>query len=153
MISALKISALKVFSEYMQLLEKPVGRGLGVKIILGYPVQGRTIPTFPLGALIFQRDDYVRGGGGLGETQHRIGQIPPAGYQIEGRLYLFANHEQELLDLVDRMRAVKACLAKIEVDGKWLIVRYDATEREPFSPEEDTMFNHAVFTPVRFLST
>lgn len=144
-------SVLNVFGAFMTEIEKPGPGRLGVKVILGYPDVGRTSPVFPLGAMTFQNDDYARNAGGQGDVRPRMGQVQPAGMQFAGLLHLFAVNERDLLGLVDQMRGVKAELSNLLVDGHTWVVRFGATERNPFSPEEDSIFNYSVVTPVRFI--
>ncbi len=146
------MTILNVFGEFLRTLELPGERGLDIPLILGYPDVGRIQPTLPLGALVFLSDDYARGSGGVGDTRPRIGQVQPAGYQFGARLTLFARNERELLSLIDRFRLLKAGgLNSLTVEGRQYTIRYGPTEREQFSPEEETIYNHAASTPVWFI--
>lgn len=107
--------------------------GLGISMILGPPDTGRTTPTTPLGALVFQMDHYDTQPRGM---KSRVGQVPPTGNENQAILMIYAGGERELLELVENLRQTKQRVASVSVGSTTLVVRWGPTERYPYAGEE-----------------
>jgi hypothetical protein len=119
-------SVAALISAYMDLLKRPANAdGLGIPVILGFPETGRKEPALPMAALTFEEDDYHNTQGAV----RRIGQIPPSGSTVTLSLYLFADTELNLLNLIDRLRDVRERLGSFTVQERVFTARYAATQR------------------------
>lgn len=125
-------SASTLLANFQEQLALPVDQnGLGIPLILGYPDLAQSTPVFPLGALMFEEDDFYN----VSAPVPRLGQVPRAGTSISVTLALYANSEMELLDLVDRMRGVRERVAGVNADAYSFRVTYGSTKRENFDPD------------------
>ena len=121
---------------------------LSITVRLGFPEVGRTQISYPLGAVVFESDDY-HVGDGFGQRKKRIGQVPPTGQTITASLYLFAANEYALLELVDSLHTAKATVASVTADSVDIVVRYGPTSRTQVLDSkniENTVVTQVTFT-------
>lgn len=120
------VSAL--LSQLMTDLALPVADGgLGIEIILGFPDLSRAEPVYPLGAVTFAEDSFLT----LPQPVRRIGQVQGFGSSatITANLYLFAESEEDLLVLVDRLRSVRETKAHVKSEDYHFRMNYESTKR------------------------
>ena len=120
---------------------------LSIDVILGFPEVGRVPMTYPLGAVVFDTDDYSVSR--QGQQRPRIGQDQPSGSTLAINLYLFASNEYNLFALLDSLRTVKATAAGLVVSNTNVIVRYGQTTRTQVL-DSDRIIENTMVTPVTF---
>lgn len=138
----------KLFADYLTRLEASTSQsGLGITAILGRPETGRGDPQLPVAALTFsQESDLLILG--TGRTLRRLGDTPAQGRTITVNLYLYANGEPELFDLLDSLSVTRKNITGLTVSETPWAIRYDTVERIPES--EDPLDKFAVVVPVSF---
>lgn len=110
---------------------------LDTTTILGYPNLGRTEPTLPIVAVVWQRWSYARQPT-TGAFRPRLGQVQPAGRSIDVMVYLFASNEYNLLALCDRLDGLRASLSYVESDGvKHMLTYADVQRSDLAGPTQD----------------
>jgi hypothetical protein len=120
---------------------------LSIDVILGFPEVGRVPMTYPLGAVVFDTDDYSVSR--QGQQRPRIGQDQPSGSTLAVNLYLFASNEYNLFALLDSLRTVKAAAAGLVVSNTNIIVRYGQTQRTQVL-DSDRIIENTMVTSVTF---
>lgn len=110
-----------------------VDGGLGVDVILGFPELGREQPQYPLGAVTFESDGFLENP----QPRGRLGQVQGVGSSatVQANLYLYADSEDSLLDLVDRLRVLRQAKASVTSEGFLFRLAYQTTRRN--EPSED----------------
>jgi hypothetical protein len=108
---------------------------MSIETMLGTPVIGQTQATFPVLALEFVEADEP--------TTPRVGQTQRPGVMVTVTLYLFAESEAQLFDLMSDFLTVRKELPQV---GEWRI-RYGKTQRYG-GDESNTYLQFAVGTPV-----
>lgn len=96
---------------------------LSIDVILGMPEIGRPDLDLPMGALRFQGSDYGRA------RARTLANPAPKGETDDFSLYVFAEHENQLLGYVDILKTVKASKTALTVDGTVLTLYWSATSR------------------------
>lgn len=136
--------AATLFRDYLDVLkDAATDAGVTLATMLGYPEEGRPMPTLPILALAFANDDYQ------GRNRHvRLGETRPQGIEISATIMLIAENEYQLLQLVDFLRDIKQEAAGITVGSDAFVVTYDTTRRVPFGVSE--ILHHAAETAVLF---
>jgi len=104
-----------------------VDGGLGVDVALGFPDLNRESPTYPMGAITFEEDNFLQ----FPQPIRRMGQVQGfgSGTSITANLYLLADSEDELLALVDRLRNVREAKASVNSEGYIFRLVYQSTKR------------------------
>jgi hypothetical protein len=120
---------------------------LSIDVIMGLPEVGRVPMTYPLGAVLFDTDDY--GTSRQGQQRVAIGREQPQKNMLTVQLYLFASNEFNLLTLVDSLRTVKAASTGFHVSGTPVTVRFGETRRTQVF-ESDKIIENTVATTVTF---
>jgi hypothetical protein len=127
--------------------EAAMETALSIDVILGFPEVGRVPMTYPLGAVVFDRDTY-----NVNDNEQKkvtIGRTQPHGTSIGINLYLFAANEYDLFLRLDSLRTVKAAAAGLVVSNTNIIVRYGQTQRAQVF-ETDKIIENTIVTPVTF---
>jgi hypothetical protein len=127
--------------------EAAMETALSIDVILGFPEVGRVPMTYPLGAVVFDTDDYSVSR--QGQQRPRIGQDQPSGSTLAVNLYLFASNEYNLFALLDSLRTVKAAAAGLVVSNTNIIVRYGQTQRTQVL-DSDRIIENTMVTSVTF---
>jgi len=127
--------------------EAAMETALSIDVIMGLPEVGRVPMTYPLGAVLFDTDDY--GTTGLGQQRKTIGAEQPRKNTLIADLYLFASNEFNLFTLVDSLRTVKAAATGFHVDSTPVTVRFGPTQRTQVF-ESDKIIENTVKTTVTF---
>jgi hypothetical protein len=127
--------------------EAAMETALSIDVILGFPEVGRVALTYPLGAVVFDTDDYSVSR--QGQQRPRIGQDQPSGSTLAVNLYLFASNEYNLFALLDSLRTVKAAAAGLVVSNTNIIVRYGQTQRTQVL-DSDRIIENTMVTSVTF---
>lgn len=127
--------------------EAAMETALSIDVIMGLPEVGRVPMTYPLGAVLFDTDDY--GTTGLGQQRKTIGAEQPRKNTLTVELYLFASNEFNLFALVDSLRTVKTTATGFYVGSTPAIVRYGPTQRTQVF-ESDKIIENTVKTTVTF---
>lgn len=123
-----QFSVSSLLAQFMTDLSLPVvDGGLGIEVILGFPELNRAEPAYPMGALTFEEDGFLE----LPQPIRRMGQIQGfgSGTSILANLYLLAESEEQLLMLVDRLRAVREAKASVDADDHIFRIVYQKTKR------------------------
>lgn len=125
-----------LLATFQEQLALPVEEnGLGIPLLLGFPDVAQSTPVYPVGALTFEADDYYSDSA----PARRLGQVPRAGATVQVTLFLLANAEMELLDLVDRLRTVRERVAGVTANDCAFRVTYEATKRESFDVDNPAL--------------
>jgi len=133
-----------LFRDYLDFLkDKATDAGITVTVMLGYPEEGRPMPTLPVLALAFAGDAYQRNGQNV-----RLGETRPHGTEVTATLILIAADEYQLLQLVDFLRGVKEAALGLVVGSDTFAINYDQTRRVPFGMSD--LLHHAAETAVSF---
>ncbi|HNT76020.1 MAG TPA: hypothetical protein PKH77_13475 [Anaerolineae bacterium] len=119
--------------------------GLSVAVMLGYPEEGRPLPTLPIFACRFQRDDFYRDG-----AARTIGRTVPAGVQIDAILSVFTENEYQLLQMVDFLRTARTSITSLTVGTDIFVLTYGATNRMEIGQSD--IQNHAAEINVTFVA-
>lgn len=119
-----------------------VDGGLGVDVILGFPELGREQPQYPLGAVTFESDGFLENP----QPRSRLGQAQGYGASatVQANLYLYADTEESLLDLVDRLRALRLAKASVTSEGFVFRLTYQTTRRN--EPDENPALRYVTTT-------
>ncbi len=135
-----------VLRDYLDALkEAATDAGLAVTVILGYPEEGRPLPTLPIFGFRFESDDFYRGG-----AARRMGSSVPAGVQLGATLAIFTENEYQLFQMVDFLRAQKSALTHLTVGTDVFNLVYGATTR--MGQGQSDIQNHAAETGVTFVA-
>ena len=133
--------------QIVKAFETQMATSLSITVRLGFPEVGKTPISYPLGAVVFDGDDYRQLTGGV--QRKRIGQVEPAAQTVSVNLYLFAADEYKMLALVDSMRAVKSSVATVTADSTDIQIRYGPTRRTQvleMDKIENTVVTEVTFT-------
>lgn len=135
-----------ILSDYLEALKAEATlAGIAVTVMLGYPEEGRPLPTLPIFAFRFQSDDAYRGG-----AARQLGRSVPAGVQLEAILALFTENEYQLFQMIDFLRTQKRALTSLTVGSDIFNLYYGATSR--MGPGQSDIQNHAAETSVTFVA-
>lgn len=135
-----------LFRTYLTAVQaKAAADEVTVTTLLGYPEEGRPLPTLPLLALTFAEDDFRQAG-----RIRTLGRSEPQGNGITATLILLAEHEYGLLQLVDFVRGCKThtTTTSLAVEGDQYQVSYSSTRRVPIGTNDLLM--HAAEIAVLF---
>ena len=133
-----------LFRDYLDFLkDKATDAGITVTVMLGYPEEGRPMPTLPVLALAFAGDAYQRNGQNV-----RLGETRPHGTEVTATLILIAADEYQLLQLVDFLRGVKEAALGLVVGSDTFVVNYDQARRVPFGMSD--LLHHAAEIAISF---
>ena len=125
-----------VLNNLCQVLELPTDQpGLGLPVILGFPDTGRTTPTYPIGAITFDEDDFRSDG----RKVRTIGRVEAQGSTITVVLFLIHESEAGLLELVDRLRVLRNVVSGLVADDTKFVMKYGPTKRSPQDPEHPNL--------------
>ena len=120
--------------DVLDAFQDAIETALSMDCILGFPDLGRTGVSYPLGAIVFESDDY-----GQFSQQRigaaRIGQQQPAGKTVIASFWLVAANERALLTLTDSLRAAKVANTSVTAGGTKITVRWGATVRATLSED------------------
>lgn len=133
-----------LFRDYLDYLkEAATDAGISVTVMLGYPEEGRPMPSLPVLALAFAGDGVQRNGQNV-----RLSETRPQGTEVTATLMLIATDEYQLLQLIDLLRSVKLASKGLVVGSDIFVINYDQTRRVPFGMSE--LLHHAAETAVSF---
>lgn len=121
-----------------------------VPVILGNPVLGRPEVRLPIAALTFTDNDYARVTEALSKVRG-LGRGQPAGQSIRATVYLYAENERKLLDLLDSFWSAKGNLTEMTVGDQKVRLVYEATNRLPFDEMMNEALRFAVATDLLFV--
>lgn len=133
-----------LFRDYLDMLkDKATDAGITVAVMLGYPEEGRPMPSLPVLALAFAGDGAQRSGQNV-----RLGETRPHGTEVTATLMLIATDEYQLLQLIDFLRGIKEAALGMVVGSDTFAINYDQTRRVPFGMSD--LLHHAAETAVSF---
>jgi len=133
-----------LFRDYLDYLkDAATDAGITVTVMLGYPEEGRPMPSLPVLALAFAGDAYQRNGQNI-----RLGETRPHGAEVTATLMLIAEEEYQLLQLVDFLRGIKEAALGLVVGSDTFTINYEGTRRTPFGMSD--LLHHAAETAVSF---
>lgn len=133
-----------LFRDYLDYLkDAATDAGITVTVMLGYPEEGRPMPSLPVAALAFAGDGYQRNAQSI-----RLGETRAHGTDVTATLMMIAADEYQLLQLIDFLRSVKEAATGLTVGNDAFIISYDQTRRVPFGMSD--LLHHAAETVISF---
>jgi hypothetical protein len=133
-----------LFRDYLDMLkDAATDDGITATVMLGYPEEGRPMPSLPVLALAFAGDGAQRSGQNV-----RLGETRPHGTEVTATLMLIATDEYQLLQLIDFLRGIKEAALGMVVGSDTFAINYDQTRRVLFGMSD--LLHHAAETAVSF---